>query len=77
MLIKIKVFPGSKKEEIIEKKEDSFDVKVKEKPFQGKANKAVLSLLSSYFNIPSKKIRIIKGFKERNKIIELIEKKHE
>lgn len=70
MLIKARVFPGSKKDEIIKKTEDSLDVFVKEKPIKGQANKAVINLLSFYFEIPSEKIRLIKGFKERNKIFD-------
>lgn len=72
MLIKVKVFPNSKKEEIIKKSENSFEVRVKEKPIKGQANRAVVEALSVYFKIPKEKIRLIKGFKERNKIFEIL-----
>jgi len=71
MLIKVKVFPNSKKEEIIKKSEDSFEVRVKEKPEKGKANREVVRILSCYFKIPESKIRLIRGFKKRNKIFEI------
>jgi hypothetical protein len=71
MLIKVKVFPCSKEAEIIKKSEDSFDVSVKEKPVMGLANKAVINLLSSFFKVSEKDVRLIKGFKERNKIFEI------
>ena len=71
MLIKVKVFPVSKKEEIIKKSEDSFEIKVKAKPIKGLANKAVINVLSLYFKIPESEIRLVKGFKERNKIFEI------
>ena len=71
MLIKIKVFTKEKKDQIIKKKDDSFDVKIKEAPIQGAANKKLIEVLSNYFNIPIKKVRILKGFKKRNKIIEI------
>jgi hypothetical protein len=71
MLIKVKVFPSSKKEEIVKKAEDSFEVKVRAKPVKGLANKAVIDALSSYFSIPASKVRSIKGFKQRNKIFEI------
>ena len=71
MLIKVKVFPNSKKEEIIKKSENSFEVRIKEKPERGLANRAVIRTLSLYFNIPESKIRLIKGFKEKNKIFEI------
>lgn len=71
MLIKIKVFPNSKKEEIIENTKNSFDVKVKEKPIKGLANKAVIKALALHFEISEQKLKIVKGFKQRNKIVEI------
>jgi uncharacterized protein (TIGR00251 family) len=73
MLIKVKVFPGSKKEEIIKKSRDSFEIKVKEKPIKGLANKEVIKNLVSYFKIPESKVRLIKGFRQRNKIFNISE----
>jgi len=72
MLIKIKVFPNSKEEEVIRKSEDSFEVKVKAKPIRGLANRAVIDALSLYFKIPPSKIRLVRGFRERNKMFEII-----
>lgn len=69
MLIKIKVFTNSKKEEVIEKSQNSFDVKIKEKPIQGLANKAVIKVLALHLKIPQQKLKIIKGLKQRNKIV--------
>ena len=71
MLIKVKVFPASKKEEIVEKSENSFEIKVKERPIMGQANKGVIKVLSSYFKIPESEIRLIKGFREQNKIFKI------
>ena len=72
MLIKVKVFPNSKKQEIIKKSKDSFEIKVKAKPIKGLANKAVIGVLSLYFKIPASKIKLVKGFKQRNKIFEIL-----
>jgi len=71
MLIKVKVFPESNRKEIIKKSEDSFEVKVKEKPIMGLANRGVIKILSSYFKIPESRIKLIKGLKKRNKIFEI------
>lgn len=73
MLIKVKAFPGVKKEEIIRKSEDSFEIKVKEKPIMGLANKRIIAILSFYFKIPESKIRLIKGAKQKNKIFKIPE----
>ena len=74
MLIRVKVFPKSKKDEIIKKSEDSFEVKVKEKPEQGRANEKVLQILSKFFGIEKNKFRLIKGGKSRSKIFEVLNK---
>ena len=71
MLIKVKVFPSAGKEEIIKKKQDSFEIWVKEKPIKGQANRAVISALIDYLGISRENIRLIRGFKTRNKIFEV------
>lgn len=71
MLIKVKIFPHSSKEEIVKKSEDSFEIKVKEKPIRGEANRRVAEILSSFLKVPKEKIRLIRGFKEKNKIFEI------
>ncbi len=72
MLIKVKAFPCSKENDLVKKSEDSFEVYVREKPVMGMANRAVVKLLSDFFKISEGKVRLIKGFKERNKIFEII-----
>ena len=44
MLIKIKVFAGCIKDEIVKKKDDEFEVRVKEKAEKGIANRVVFTL---------------------------------
>jgi len=73
MLIKVKVYPGSKKDKIIQKAEDSFEIMVREKPENNKANQRVIEIIAQYFNLPINKIRIVKGTKKRNKIIEIFD----
>ncbi len=71
MLIKVKVFPDTKNNKITKKSKDSYKIKIKEKAERGKANEAVIDLFSQYFEISKKNLRIIKGWKQRNKIIEV------
>ena len=74
MLIKVKVFAGCKRDEIVKKKNDEFEVRVKEKAEEGRANRAVIKVLANYFKIDESKIRLVKGFKGRKKIFEIKEK---
>jgi len=71
MLIKVKVFPESDEDIVIEKSLDSFEVKVREKPIQGRANQEVKRLLAEHFKVEEERVRMIKGFKERNKVFEI------
>ena len=68
--IEIKVVPNSDVGEIIEA--EPLIIRVKEPPTKGKANKAVIKLLSKYFNA---NVRIVSGAKSRRKIVEIEAKK--
>ena len=71
--IEIKVKPNSKQQKIEKITDTSFEVCVKSKPERGKANKEVISVLANYFNIPKNRIQIIKGLKNRKKIVKILE----
>ncbi len=71
MLFKVKVFSDSDRSKVVMRKNDELEVYVREKARDNEANKAVCRVLSSYFKIPKRGIRIIKGGKERNKIIKI------
>ncbi len=73
MLIRVKVFPNSKKRAVV-KKQGNLEVWVKEKPIKGQANRAVIDVLADYFKCPWQNIKLIKGFKQRNKIFEILRK---
>ncbi|MGQ9571054.1 MAG: DUF167 domain-containing protein [Thermodesulfovibrionales bacterium] len=60
------------KEEKIEKVGDVFNIYVKELAKEGKANKAVIELVSEYFNVTKSKIVILSGVKSRYKTIEIL-----
>jgi uncharacterized protein (TIGR00251 family) len=70
-LIRVKVFPGSKKQEVIQCSKEIFEVKVRAKPIRGRANQEVIEALSSHLEIPASKIKLIQGFRRRNKIFEI------
>jgi uncharacterized protein (TIGR00251 family) len=69
--IEIKVTPNSNVEEVTEAEAEPLLIRVKEPPTKNKANKAVVRLLSKYFNA---NVRIVSGAKSRQKIVEIEEK---
>ena len=72
MKIQVKVKPNSRTEEV-RQESDSFIVKVKEPPKEGKANRAVIKLLAKYFGVTQSQVRILSGFKSKNKVVEVVE----
>ena len=72
MKIQVKVKPNSKTDEV-SREGDSFIVKVREPPKEGKANQAVIKLLAEHFGVSQSQVRILSGFRNRNKVIEVAE----
>lgn len=68
MIIQVKVYPGSGREEIIKISEKGYKAYLKKPAKDNKANLELLKLLKHYFK---GNIKIIKGLKSRNKIIEV------
>lgn len=70
-ILKIKVLPGSKRNEISGFWQDMLKIKVTAQPEDGKANRACINLISDKLNIPKNKISLIKGHKSREKQINI------
>lgn len=68
MIIEVKVVTNAKKEEIIKIENNKYKVSLKEKAENNKPNIELLKLLKKYFG---KNVKIIRGLKSRNKIIEI------
>ncbi|MBI2076480.1 MAG: DUF167 domain-containing protein [Candidatus Aenigmarchaeota archaeon] len=71
MILSVKAIPNSKKAEIRQIAENNYIVKLDAQPEKGKANLRLIEALSEYFKIPKSSIKIVKGHKSRNKIIEI------
>jgi len=72
MKIQVKVKPNSKTEGI-SLEGNSFIIRIKEPPKEGKANQAVIKMLAKYFDISQSQVRILSGLKRRNKVIQVRE----
>lgn len=71
MKIIVKIKPNSKEESVVKTGEEEFTLRVKAPAKEGKANKAVIDLLSGYFDIPKSRIIIIKGLASKTKVISI------
>lgn len=72
MKIQVRVKPNSKTQEVSQEG-NSFAVKVKEPAKEGRANQAVIKLLAEHFSVPESRVRILSGFRNRNKVIAVME----
>lgn len=70
MKISVKVITNSK-EEKIEETETGFKVWIRPKPVDNEANLALVETVARYFDVRRGNVKIISGFKSRNKIIEI------
>ncbi len=64
----IKVHANSKQEKIVKIDENNFEVWIKEKPIDDKANLYLEKILKKYFE---KDVKIVSGLKFKKKIIEI------
>lgn len=71
MIIRVKVKPNAKKDEVKQLESDYFEVRVTAPPEKGKANSRVIELLSKHLKIPKSKIKLKKGEKSREKVFEI------
>lgn len=62
---------GAKTQKILKVSDDKFRVFVKAPPVEGKANEAIVKLLSEYFDVPKSSIELTKGHKSSVKIFEI------
>lgn len=69
--INVKVVPGAKIEQIQESIDGNIKVWIRAKAEDGKANKALIDLLSKHFKVPKSSIFIVSGQKLRNKIVDI------
>ena len=76
MRITVKLTPGAKKNAVIGWEEDLFGdkilkIQVTTVPEKGKANKAMIALLSKEWKVPKSAIKIVRGETSRVKILEV------
>ena len=68
MKICVNVKPQAKQEKLEKTGAHSYSVWVKAKPLEGKANQAVVKVLSQHFGVAKSKIVLIKGQKAKDKV---------
>ena len=70
MRIKVHLHPGSTQEKVLILNEKEYEVWIKEKPIDGKANSYLEKFLKQEFGF---KFKVVRGFTSRFKIVEIEE----
>ena len=65
---KVKVHAGEKKNKLVQKAPDTFEIWVKAPAEQGRANEAVRTLLAQYLGVAENKLSLVKGATSPSKI---------
>jgi uncharacterized protein len=68
--LQIRIIPNARQNKVLEE-EGHLKVYVMAPPDKGRANKALVELLADHFGVKKSSVRIIKGEKSRDKIIEI------
>ncbi|TLX83014.1 MAG: DUF167 domain-containing protein [Thaumarchaeota archaeon] len=53
-------------------KDDHIEIGVMAKPLKGKANSEIIKRIAKHFGISRSSVRIVRGEKSRNKVVEVI-----
>ncbi len=73
MKITVTVKPNSGRSEIENLDGESFVVRLKSAPVDGKANAELIRLLSKYFRVPQKSVAIKTGANAKKKLVEILQ----
>ena len=71
MLLRIKVKPNSKTDEIIREPDGSLKVKIRAQPIEGKANKYLVEFLSKKLGLSKSQVTLLKGESNSFKTLEI------
>ncbi|MFT7557847.1 MAG: hypothetical protein ACI83D_000520 [Planctomycetota bacterium] len=72
MYVKVKAYPGAKKE-VIKEVSSRMEIYVKDDAQRGAANIRIRFLVAQYYNVPVSKVYLLKGHTSQNKIFEILE----
>lgn len=72
MYIKVRVYPGMKKEALTKLQEHYFEIVTKAPAEQNAANRRVVELIAEEYKVTKKQVRLVTGHHSPSKILEII-----
>lgn len=71
MIIKVKVKPGTSKNEVKKLDDNLYEIRTTAQPEKGKANEKVIILLAEFFKVPKSSVEIIRGQTSKEKDVRI------
>ena len=68
MQLQVKVVPGASRDEVAGWLGEALKIRVQAAPEKGKANKAVIRILSELLEVPRRQIELVRGAGSQNKV---------
>lgn len=72
MYVKVRVFPGNKKEVVQKISKNTFEIRVKEPAERNLANIRIRELIANEYGVLSKQVRLVSGHRSNTKIVDVI-----
>ncbi len=72
MKLKVKVSTNSKRNKIEQLDQKNYKVWLTQRPFKNKANQQLVQCLAEYFQTPKAAVKILKGVRSKNKLIQIL-----
>ena len=71
MLLRVKVKPNSKSDEVIKEPDGTIKVRIKAPPVDGKANKYLVEFMAEFLGLSRSKVQLLKGETSQHKTLEI------
>lgn len=72
MRINVVITPNAKVPAVVRLDENAYKIKVDAPATEGRANRRLVEILAGHFGVPKSHVRVLKGFKNRNKVVEIV-----
>ena len=71
LTLTLHVQPGAKRTEVAGLHGEALKIRLAAPPVEGKANDALIAWLAEVFAVPSRRVRLLRGEKSREKVVEI------
>lgn len=72
MLVHVRVFPGSKREKIVQEGDGTYVIYLREEAKRNEANRRIVELMARVLGVPAGSVRIKTGHRAPKKTLEII-----